>query len=78
MGTIKVKYEIEWCNGEREVVSVPGFIQPSVVREQLPHSELWMLLKKGFYVYAVNEFGRDVRIDGPAKLRVKTGGKLYV
>jgi len=72
MKTKMVKYEIEWANGEKEIVKIPAFFQPSQVKKNLPYSEVVMLLEKGYHVFA----NSDGRIDGPARVAVLDNGEL--
>jgi hypothetical protein len=70
MKTKCVKYEIEWANGEKEIVKVPSFISPAEVKRNLPHSEVQMFIPDGYHAYVLSN-SSEPRIDGPAWITVE-------
>ena len=78
MKTRYQKYQIEWPNGEKEIVKVPAFFQPSEVVHHLPYSVVEIIIDAGFHAYAENWPRQAGRVEGPAVLRVNELGQLFI
>jgi hypothetical protein len=75
MKTKYQKYQIEWPNGNKEVIKVPFFFGPIDVVKRLQHCMVEILIDSTQHAQVENVSGL---VQGPKTLRVNEFGKLFL